>query len=1146
MNPTEQQRAAIDARGKVIVSASAGSGKTHVMIERFISILRSGEANVREILAVTFTNKAAAQMRDRARKKLTEAYRAAEGEERMRLKRQLDDLPLADISTIHSFCARLVRTYFYLVGVDPRFTIADGEQAEGRATSARALELAFEEAYEEGGEWFPDLLAAYFKKNKDESLRKMVLELYGKMRNTDRYLEILQETAAREATAWKREEIGDPRAFLAGQEDDAKAELGKIVRSIAEDRMSRAAEIARKASQLLQCVQEYAPRAEALVEAVSEAASKIAGAKDLFAMYEAAESFSVPRSPARRPSDPPETLHAIGQAQLLSKQVKELYAEFKGGAPDWREEFMRFAEGRSRAAALARLVLLYDGEYTRLKREAGFLDYGDLEHLALAVLKKDEARDAVRKSYRFVFVDEYQDVNPMQGEILKTLTGEEFFVVGDKKQAIYGFRGSRTGYFTKMEEECGGALLLDRNFRSAEGILDAVNTVFSAVYCGKETYPPMLGGDRYGSHRGETIFHTVEKLKKEKKERGVYSVAEAEGRKAEHAVARRVLSIIKSECGLKGKPAKLWFDADKGEETEVGYGDIAVLVRKNSGTAGAIVRALSENGIPVTSSAGVNICDFFEVRLLIDWLSLLDNGEQDIPLASAMLSGIGGFSERELALIRIRANEMHLHKVNFRTAARAAAKDKKRAGEALSAKLNAFFEKVEKYRTLSRTATASEMLSILLADGLEAQIAGMGGGKAVLAHVRRLVSESADAGSTHEILRRLKDADEKILFSESGGEGAVRVLTMHAAKGLEFPVVIVADLDTAFHGADHDEMMWTEAFGIAPRSFDFENKVRYETLARRAAEICMLKEENEGERNLLYVAMTRAMYRLHLIFESEAEGKEGFSNVNYSPDRAKKLSDFIPRDRMLSLLAPLSGEEEEDADAAKETAAGDPAAAMEICAAIKPYPYEAATLLPVKSSATCLIRDAQEQEKKQGYHVRDDEEKETPISDMDAVFSTETGLAYHAFLEHVRFGADAKEELSRMKEEHLLTTEQISLLNEERLDAILKMPRLAALKGKTVWREQQFLVTLPAEEFYEGGAGGEVIFQGALDLLAEEEEGLLIIDYKFSSRERAGIREHYAPQIRLYKKAVAKIRRIPEEDVRAVILNIARLEEIAM
>ncbi len=1129
MSWTDQQEAAIASRGKVIVSASAGSGKTAVMIERFVSILRKGEAGVREILAVTFTKKAAAQMRERARLKLAEAYRSSSGEERARLLGQLEDLPLASISTIHAFCARLVRTYFYLLDLDPRFVIVDGNDAAGRSLSSRALDLAFERAYEGGEEWFMQLLSAYFRKKKDATLRKLIAGLYEKMRALDGYRERLLKMSGKTAFSLQ-EEIADARAFVLSDDPD-RAELKEIVRYIAAEEAAHAGSILRRAQALHTASEALCPRALPLLEAIEEGAARISSAGDLFAMYEEGALITLPRSPARRASDPEEVLHAIGQAQALAKELKELVSRLSE-TPDWGKEFMRYGEGRARAAALAKLTLMYDEEYTRLKREAGVLDYGDLEHLALSALKREEVQTALRQTYRFIFVDEYQDVNPLQGEILNCLTGEELFVVGDKKQAIYGFRGSRTEYFTQMERSCGGALPLDRNFRSAKAILDAVNTVFCAVYRGSAGYIPMTGGDRFQGHTGEVLCHSVEREKKQKRERGVYSVAEAGERKVWDPLAERIAGIVARECA-QGEI----FDADKGCERKVGYGDIAILVRKNSGSAPAIVTALGEHGIPVTSSAGVNICDFFEIRLLIDWLSLLDNGEQDIPLASAMLSALGGFDEHELALIRLRTGE-RFRGAPFRTAVRYLA----RQPGVFSQKIGAFLARVETYRTLCRVKTASEMLSILLADGLEAQIAGMGGGNSAIARVRRLLEESADAGDIHDFLRRIKDADEKILYAESGGEGAVRVLTMHASKGLEFPVVIVADLDTPFHGADRDETMWTEKFGLAPRSFDFQSKVRYETLKRRAAAICMQKEEIEGEKNLLYVAMTRAIYRLHLVFESEFSGEE--ENLNFDPDRAVRLSDLIPREKLLGLLVRDTEQTEEPPR--EEQIAADPAAAEEIISAIKPYPHAAATLLPVKSSATSLIRDAQALEEKRAYHVCDEDERETLISDADAVFSTETGLAYHAFLEHADFAGDAEEELLRMRREGLLSKEQIDLLDVGHLTKILKTPLLCALAKRRTWRERQFLASLPASEFYEGEEGDAVIFQGAIDLLAEEDGGYLIVDYKFSSRSPAGIRAHYAPQIALYRRAVAKIGHIPLERVRAVILNIATLDEINM
>ena len=431
------------------------------------------------------------------------------------------------------------------------------------------------------------------------------------------------------------------------------------------------------------------------------------------------------------------------------------------------------------------------------------------------------------------------------------------------------------------------------------------------------------------------------------------------------------------------------------------------------------------------------------------------------------------------------------------------------------------------------------MLALLLAEGLEAQIAAKGDSANRLARVRRLLEESKGAGSVHAFLRRVKDADEQISFSESGGEGAVRVLTMHAAKGLEFPVVILADLDTPFHGVDKDETMWTDEFAVAPKSFDFERKICYETMARRAAEISMRRSEIEGERNLLYVAMTRAKYRLHMILGAKdgAEAETG-PDVTYSPDEAKRLSDFLPLRRLTHYFVSWEDPLPESVSRRSFPHRSDPAAVRRIVEAAGDYPFAKSVTLPVKDSATGLMQRA----RSGGAAVRSEGE----TADMGSPFSTEIGLAYHAFLEHVRFGEDAGAELGRMLSEGLLSKEEADLLDEERLGEILAIPCLAALEGKKTWREYRFLVSFPAEEFYDADENGDVdvIFQGALDLLAEEENGYLIIDYKFSSHDDETIRRDYAVQMKLYRKTVAKIMRVSEERVRVVIVNIAKGREI--
>ena len=1093
MNITEEQRRAIETQGKVIVSASAGSGKTFVMIERLVSLILSG-VSVKEVLAVTFTNKAAAQMRDRLRRALLERVGSAEGREREMLKRQLEDLPSADISTIHAFCGRLIRTHFYLAEIDPAFRIVSADDAEGKALLDRALDEVFETAYAENGADFKALLAVYFRKKRDQRLRELVLDLYRSARGLADYRERLQC-------------IGTENAF-----DDACAYL-------ASDFRLRAERMMRRAEELILFSQEGFPKTLKLSNEILAATKPLSEEYDLFRLAALAANPPALSVSPRATKLEGEELRAVRRLQALSKAVKELYSELREFAPREVEE-ARYLDGRRRAQALSTLALQFDEVYSRFKRENGALDYDDLEHLALKVLSDPEVLEEVHERYRYLFVDEYQDVNPAQERILNLVGGENIFLVGDGKQAIYGFRGSKTRFFIEKAENFSNSLELTRNFRSAPAVLDAVNRVFAPII---PNYPNMAG-DRYQGYQGLVRFHTVEKEEKEERERGIYSVLQTLTPNTD-ALAERVADLVEEELGEE------WQDVDADPEKRVKHvklGDVAVLTRTNTGDGGRIVRALSARGIPVTSSSHVNVCDFFEGRLLIDWLSWLDNAEQDIPMASAMLSLIGGFTEHDLATVRLKTEKaLRTPRFTFRDACRAYVDGYRASGDALSRRLEAFFEKSEEYRRLARVKSAAEMIAILLADGLEAQIAAKRDGKGRLARVRRLLAESEGAGSVHAFLKKLKASGYRVDFAESGGEGSVKVLTMHASKGLEYPVVILAGMDAPFHGADRDELMWTERFLIAPKSFDTEKKLAYETVLRRASALAEKRESVSEERNLLYVAMTRARCRLHLLF-SEREH-------SYDPEDAARFSEFFDLDG----LSDLCADERVEKGPALERETLVYPAQEELTAKIlgvykKPYRYSESTRLPVKSSATELMRE-------DGVEVQ-----KVYIPRHGATVSTETGTAYHLFLEKVNFGAGAKEELARMKEEGVFREEQLALLDENQLEKILALPCMKALAGKRVYREQKFLCALPAFEIMGGDSADEIVFQGAIDALVEDENGFEIVDYKFSSRSDEELKEHYALQIKLYRKAVSRAMKVGEETVRARIINIMQGREIEM
>ncbi len=1077
---TEEQRRAVETRGKVIVTASAGSGKTFVMIERLMQrILREG-VEVDKILALTFTNKAAAQMRDKLRRALLDAARGTDTEQKRAAKRQLEKLPLAEIGTFHAFCARIVRSYFYLAGVDPSFAIISPDDARGKALSSRALAETFDSLYEEDSADLRALLAVYFRRKKDRFLRELVCSLHAAVRGEQDYRARLEQAGGESFERVEKDLFEVYRARIGGLYADLPA------------------------------VQ--TPRAVKVAQAIGEGCRALL-AGGLFDAAAAAGAIAVPAMPPNR---------AEGEERVRLRRLSEISREFRGVLGELKSlaprevEAARFSDASSRARALGKLVLRYDDAFSALKRENNVLDYNDLEHCALAVLSDPAARAAIAGSKELVLVDEYQDVNAVQEALLNLLAGEELFLVGDAKQAIYGFRGSNAAFFNDKVREFGdGALPLTGNFRSADAVLEAVNRIFSPLIAG---YLPVHGGGMYGEHRGEVCFHRYKEEPRERKERGVYSVAAAETSEEEDALALRVLAIVERELG------ESFFDIGTGETRHVRCGDIAVLARKNSGDAERIVRTLSRYNIPVTTSSKVNVFDFFESNLLLNLLSYLDDPAQDIALTASLLSAVGGLCENDLVAVRTR-----FPRDKFRDACR---KYATYMADPVAVRLQSFYARMEGLARRACVRNAGEIAGELLAEGLEAQIAALPDGPLRLARVRRLIAETEDL-SLHDFLDKLRAADYRIEYAETGGENAVKVLTMHASKGLEYPVVILASMDTPFHGADRDEAMWSREYGFAPKSYDTERKISHETLLRRLTAELAERKEREEECNLLYVAMTRAQYRLHVLF-GERETR--------TPWRPERFSDFIDLDDCAGYfvgeygqLPPLGRrqlvyQKGEEVDRA----------AREIVAAM--HTGAPAQDVPVKSSATELMRLLHAEE-------RSDAERADPQEQADrertgSGHTAEEGSAYHAFLEHVEFGRDARAEKERMAREGTLPPEQLALLDDARLCAILDIPCLRNLAGKRVWRERKFLVSFPASDFPElFSSNEEIVFQGAMDLIVLDENGYTIVDYKDSALGGDALARKYALQMRLYRKTLAKIFRVSPDSVRVRIVNIARCEE---
>lgn len=1155
-NFTQEQTAALEAKGRVIVSASAGSGKTTVMIEKIVRLILNG-ADVSQILALTFTKKAAQQMKDKLKSALVNAINDENTpkEELPRLKSRLAAAQNADFSTIHSFCGNLIRSHFYAAGTGGDFSIIASDDVTGKELKERALSALFEEAYASGDEDFALLLSVYFRKKKDDTLKNVIVSAYDTLRETYNYRDFL-----RRGTEYTEEKFNAVCAELL-QNFKKKCRYYRLRAEEEKAYFTRinAGENARQSID----------NAEALIAAFTD----FENATDYFTLKDVpAETYKQKQRKSKTlPPDFEEHTNALNECK---EEFKALHAR-AASLPARQNALEDYLAAGKIAAALCKYVLRFEEAYDAEKRERNVLDYNDLEHIALSLLSDEAVRGEVREKYPYVFVDEYQDVNPVQEKILSAVSGNNVFLVGDVKQAIYGFRGSRSEYFANKRKiyaaEAGAhSVSMNCNFRSAPAILNVVNEIFSAAMTKETSFTDyenegkmQSGAPRYKSE-GRVRFHLIGKEKKQKSAAaGVYSVfkrsksVDDEKFKAltgRNETGDEIAIIVKEEV------ASVYFDADEGVEKPVRYGDIAVLIRKNrQAVTQGILAAFTFADIPFATSSPVCLDDYPEIRAATDILSYIDNAEQDVPLCGAMFSPAGNFTAEELASVRLAYPEEPF----FRGACKAYAAEKT---DALADKLRAFFGYFAHLRNLAAVTCADEVLNRLFADtGMEAGLLARKTGKECLKRLHYFSSLSLDPQplSVHEFLTKLRLMKGKILYAQNAGENVVRVMTMHNSKGLEFPVVILADVCDPFRGVnDRGEFAADEKLGVATKFYDVQKMVKRETLLRELIFENKDAQERADELNIFYVALTRAKFALHAVFGKEPPPV----NVPY----AKCYAEFIPQNVFEKYLVPPRVEEESGSYRPQAFCASFNAGlAQKIYGELtRPYPFSGGENLPVKQSATSVLSEAESAFSStlpMGDEFADDSVWDSG-SGSEAEEAAErrrrTGLAYHAFLQYADFPflraggnvtADrAESERKRMRAAALLSEEYDSLLDTDTLVRIVSNPVFsgftrAAEAGETVLREANFLAALPVKDVYYAdparyGTIGEetTLFQGAVDLLLISKDRAHIVDYKYSMRAAAALAEKYTPQLTLYRKAVAKITGIKEENIRCTLFNLAR------
>lgn len=1099
---TEEQRAAIESAGRTIVSASAGSGKTFVMIKKLVAEIENG-VDLDNVLAVTFTKKAAAQMREKLRLAIIDAIKTAGGEKRTRLKLQLSKVASASISTIHAFCARILRTYFYAADIDGAFDIVSADDSAAKELKNRALDNMFERYYEEDNADFLTLLRCFKKKRSDASLRPLVIGAYDKLRINAGYKELLDGVRQVYTEEGFVKICAEYKEYLNGRYEILKDAVINFA-----------------ANFISPCAETYGKIFGEMIEAIDGAMSG--------GLFDPQPRLSV----TRKPLDPAEGIEAGEKYKSFREELLKRYTALSDVGSEEEERAYFYASGVT-AVAFSEILKDFDREYTAIKREENKLDYNDLEHLTLQLLSDESVRREINARYTCVFVDEYQDVNPVQEEIISRIGSEKLFLVGDVKQAIYGFRGSKSLFFAEKynayEGGDGSALRLSNNFRSSDGVLDFVNSLFSGIMTEKScgiSYlhgGVMLRGGGYPEGEGSARIHVYgEDAREERAVEEVYSV-ENDVRAAAHTrEGLAVLEIVERE--LKNKH----YDLKTGGLVDTQPGDICILTRKKSSAEVAgIVAALTDAGYSVSGAQDTNICKRPEVKEMLDILSYIDNPEQDIAMTTAMLSPLGNFSCDELARIRIAAAGDK--GAPFRECCK---KYAARMRDGIAGKLSVFYARTEELRDTADILCAAELIDVILGEtGLEAEYASGGGEK--LKSVRRLAAEAGELRLA-AFLAELKDGGYEISAPSSASSDSIRVMTMHASKGLEFPVVIISDICSTFKGRDYEELPLNEKYGFAPKCHDSVNMLVHSTVLRRLTAAAAEREDIKNELNLFYVACTRAMCRLHIMTKET----KPFSLL--SAAYARNYSQLFDID---AYFPEIMGDFEDFKRGARQnTIIAEPD--TELAARIeerfmKRYFAEESVNLPVKSSASALLK-----------LNADDGYFRPKVLFAEGETGAERGTAYHRFLELCDFGIKDREgiaeELESFVSGGLLTAGQRNLLDADNLYEIINMPVFGGLGDAELYREREFLCRLPANELFETSAEDGVLVQGAIDLLAVRDREIYIIDYKYSKKSDGELIKDYSAQLGLYKKAVSLIMKRDPSEIRTAIVNIFARRQILL
>ncbi|HGM3456975.1 helicase-exonuclease AddAB subunit AddA [Clostridioides difficile] len=913
---TKEQLEVIESREcNLLVAAAAGSGKTAVLVERIIQMITSREnpIDIDKLLVVTFTNAAASEMRERIGDAIGKAL--DENPENKHLQNQLVLLNKSSITTIHSFCLDVIKSNFHRINLDPNFRI--GDQTECAILKQEAIEEVFEDLYEERDEGFLNLVESYAERGGDKEVQDIILGIYSFAMASPEPKKWLIDSAER----FNIDENFDfsqsiwARAIL----DTVKIEINGLCLNMerALKEVESIEELETFAEKLSVEYKKIADISQACNKSWDEAYKKMASMS--FENY----VKGVKRISKDAPSYIKESKEKAKTIRDKTKKSLEsiVSAIFNKDNDSIREEIKYLY---NIVKPISNVVLRFEEEYSNKKREKGIIDFNDIEHFALNILTDvDEKGNIIpsdiavgyRNKFYEIFIDEYQDSNLVQEVLLKAVANTETpnrFMVGDVKQSIYRFRQAKPELFLQKynnyNDKKGSShrkIMLYKNFRSREEVVDAVNYIFENImnenigeieYTEKERLN--LGAnfnvdtDEKSIIGGATEIHLIQKDNKldddiinDKDDRinnKENEIEEEEKLDNIQLEARMVGNIIKDlmKVNEDGKIQKVY---DKGIDgyRPVEFRDIVILLRATSAWAPVFADELMNMDIPTYADVGVGYFDTIEIKTILSLLQIIDNPMQDIPLISVLKSPIFGFTPEDLIDIRVQSKDKIFYEVLKSTAEYDGFTDSQNENksefipsEECINKSKDFLIKLKEFKEKSMYMSTDEFIWYLYTrTGYYAYVGALPGGSQRQANLKVLFERAKQFEETSlkgifnfvNFIEKLKKSSSDMGSAKTLGENAnvVRIMSIHKSKGLEFPVVICSAMGKNFNTQDFKKsILYHHNLGYGPQFVDYERRISFPSIAKEALKSKINIENLSEEMRVLYVAFTRAKEKL--------------------------------------------------------------------------------------------------------------------------------------------------------------------------------------------------------------------------------------------------------------------------------------------